>query len=243
MSGIHGGFQVRQHRPWRLWLSLLVVAALLVVMFLLGRVWQNYELERLQLTRETLQSRVAELEQRNQQLVTRNAQLESSARIEGDAYTETQQSLVALQKEILDLREQLVFYQGIVSPEKQAFGVHLQSFELKPKNDMGLYAWKLVLTKQGKSDAAIKGRFDIRILGTRNGEQQSLSLKSVSPDITDKATRFSFRYFQVFEGALQLPEGFEPYEVAVEVKPSTRKVKPFTENIPWATATNGGDNP
>ncbi len=243
MSDIHGGFQVREHRPWRLWLALIVVAALMLSMFLIGRGWQDYEIKRLQLTRDTLQSRIAELEQRNQQLVKRNAQLESNTRIEGDAYAQAKQSLVALQKEILDLREQLVFYQGIVSPEKLAFGVHLQSFELKPKNDKGLYAWKLVLTKQGKSDAPVKGRFDIRIRGARNGKTRSLDLKAVSPGVTDKATRFSFRYFQVFEGELQLPEGFEPDEVTVEISPSTRKIKAFSENISWTTATNGGNKP
>jgi cell division protein FtsB len=243
VSDVHGGFLVRQHRPWRLWLSLLIVLLLLAVMFLLGRAWQNYELQRLQLTRETLQNRVAELEQRNQALVRRNAQLESSARIEGDAYAEARQSLVALQKEILDLKEQLVFYQGIVSPEKQAFGVHLQSFEIRPKNDMGAYAYKLVLTKQGKSDRPVKGRFDIRFMGIRDGKQQSLDLKAAAGNYREKATAFSFRYFQVFEGELKLPEGFEPYEVVVDVKPTTRKVKPFSEKIPWATATNGGNNP
>ena len=243
MTDVHGGFLVRQHRPWRLWLSLIVVAALLAVMFLLGRAWQGYELERLRLNREVLQNRVAELELRNAQLVQRNAQLESSSRIEGDAYDQARQSLVALQKEILDLKEQLVFYQGIVSPEKQALGVHIQSFAVRPKNDMGLYAYKLVLTKQGKSDAVLKGSFGLRIMGTRGGQQQALALKQAKPDFTDKDTRFSFRYFQVFEGAVQIPDSFDPYEVVIEVKPKTRKVKAFTQSIPWSKALNGGENP
>jgi len=243
VSDVHGGFLVRQHRPWRLWLSLIIVLALLAVAFLLGRAWQDYELKRLRLDREVMQNRVAELDLRNRQLVKRNAQLESNARIEGDAYDQTQQSLVALQKEILDLKEQLAFYQGIVSPGKQAFGVHLQSFAIRPKNDMGLYGYKLVLTKQGKSDAPIKGRFDLRIMGARGDRRQTLEFKQAKTGFTEKDTRFSFRYFQVFEGELQLPEGFDPYEVVIEVKPTTRKVKAFTESIPWSGALNGGNNP
>ncbi len=242
MTDVHGGFLVRQHRPWRLWLSVLIVLALLAVSFLLGRAWQDYELERLRLNRDVLQNRVAELEMRNRDLVKRNAQLESGKRIEGDAYRQAQQSVVALQKEILDLKEQLVFYQGIVSPEKQALGVNLQSFEIRPRNDMGLYGYKLVLTKQGKSDAVLKGSFDLRIMGARGGKQQALELAKAKTDFTEKDTRFSFRYFQVFEGAVQLPEGFDPYEVVIEIKPKTRKVKAFGKNIPWSSALIGGED-
>jgi len=242
VTEVHGGFLVRQHRPWRLWLSLIVVVALLLVMFLLGRAWQGYELERLRLSREVLQNRVAELELRNRQLVQRNAQLESSSRVEGDAYDQARQTLVALQKEILDLKEQLVFYQGIVSPEELALGVRIQSFALRPRNDMGLYAYKLVLTKQGKSDTVLKGRVELRIMGARDGRQQALPLKQVKPDFTDKDSRFSFRYFQVFEGAVQIPDNFDPYEVIIEVKPTTRKVKAFTRSIPWSKALSGGES-
>ncbi len=243
MSERHNGFLVREHRPWRFWLALFLVLVLLVIAFLLGRAWQDYELDRLRLSREVLQNRVAELEMRNKQLVKRNAQLESSARIEGDASEQARQSLVVLQKEILDLKEQLMFYKGIVSPEKQALGVNIQSFTLHQRNDMGLYGYKLVLTKQGKSNVVVKGRIDLRIMGVEDSIQKSLDLKSAKPDYKEKDSRFSFRYFQVFEGAVQLPKDFEPYEVVIEIRPATRKVKAFTENLAWTKALNGGDNP
>ncbi len=242
MSKAHGGFQVRQHNPWRLWLIVGLVLMLLLVMFLFGRAYQSYEVTQLKLQRQTLQARIEELESRNAQLVKTNAKLESDSRIEHDAYTRSKDSLLALQKKLLEMKEQLVFYQGIVSPEQLALGVNIQSFELTRKNDLGLYSYKLVLSKRGKSNKLVKGRFDFLVKGQQNEKSLDLPLKQLKQDYTDKDTRFSFRYFQVFEGELMLPEKFEPYDIQLKINPTTKKIKSFTETISWAQAVSGGVN-
>ena len=242
MSRAHLGFKVRQHNPWRLWLGLGLGLALLVTMFLFGRAYQAYELKQFKLIQETLESRIAELEQRNESLVKKNAQITSSGAIERDAYEKAKQTQVSLQKEILGLKEQLVFYQGIVSPEQLALGVNIQSFELNKKNDLGLYSYKLVLTKRGKSSQYVKGKIDFVLKGQADGKQKDLSMKQVKQKYTDKDTKFSFRYFQVFEGDLLVPENFEPYDIELAVKPTTKKIKNFSENISWAEVLSGGNN-
>jgi cell division protein FtsB len=242
MSKAHLGFQVRQHNPLRLWLGLALILLLLVVMFLFGRAYQSYELNQLKLVEETLESRIAELENRNDSLVKKNAQLTSASSIEHDAYEKANESLVSLEKEILALQEQLVFYQGIVSPEELALGINIQSIELNKKNDQGLYSYKLVLTKRGKSSAYIKGTIGIHVKGQAEGEQKKLAMQKVKQDYSEKDTKFSFRYFQVFEGELMLPEGFEPYDIELEVSPVTKKIKNFSETISWAEALSGGNN-
>jgi len=242
MSKAHLGFKVRQHNPWRLWLGLGLVLILLVIMFLMGRAYQSYELRQLKLVEETLESRIAELEQRNENLVKKNAQIMSSSTIERDAYEKANLSLVSLQKEILGLKEQLVFYQGIVSPEQLALGINIQSFELNKKNDLGLYSYKLVLTKRGKSSQYVKGTIDLVLKGQADGEQKDLAIKQVKPEYTEKDRKFSFRYFQVFEGELLVPESFEPYDIELTIKPTTKKIKNFSENISWAEALSGGNN-
>lgn len=242
MSKAHVGFQVRQHNPWRNWLIALLVLLLLAVMFLFGRAYQAYEVSQLKLEKETLQARITELEARNGSLVKRNARLESNSRIEHDAYVQANDSLVSLQKQLLDMKEQLVFYQGIVSPEELALGVNIQSFELTKKNDLGLYSYKLVLSKRGKSNKYVKGRFDMLVKGQSNNAQQDLSLKQLKQEFSDKDTKFSFRYFQVFEGDLMLPDQFEPYDIQLKINPTTKKIKAFSETISWAQAVSGGVN-
>jgi len=238
----HMGFQVRQHNPWRAWLGAGLVLLLLSIMFLIGRAYQSYELGQLKLEKEVMASRIAELEQRNSVIVKKNAQLEGISKIEHDAYQKANRSQVELQKKLLEMKEQLVFYQGIVSPEQLALGVNIQAFELIKKNNLGLYSYKLVLSKRGKSNKFVKGGFNLLIKGQNGEVQKNLDLKKIKQEFKDKDIKFSFRYFQVFEGDMLLPENFEPYDIQVKINPTTKKIKSFSESISWAQAVSGGNN-
>ena len=69
--------------------------------FFLGEHYQAFELERIQLERETLLSQIEELKARNHKLVQKNAHLAGSSKIERDAYQLANQNLVKLQQELL----------------------------------------------------------------------------------------------------------------------------------------------
>jgi len=230
----HRGFQVSQYKPWKLWLVVVIVMGLFFGFFTLGRGYQDYELERFRLEREALVSQVADLETRNGSLVVKNAQLSSNSKIEHDAYNLANKNLIQHQQEILSLKEELAFYQGIVAPSKAALGVNLQDFSMLEKNAPNLYRYKLVLTKSGKSTKSIKGKFGIVLRGDKNGVSSELALADLTEGNVDKPNVFSFRYFQVFEGDVVIPQDFTPYEVDIHINPSTKKVKSFTETISWA---------
>ncbi len=153
----------------------------------------------------------------------------------------TNDSLVKLQQEILGLKEELVFYQGIVSPEQLALGINIQSFELKKKNNGGLYRYKLVLTKRGKSSQVVKGTIEFSVNGQQGGQSSNIPLAELKQDFVASDLKFSFRYFQVFEGDMLLAEGFDPDEIKLMIKPTTRKIKNFSESISWVQALAGGE--
>ena len=133
MSSLHGGFQVRHYRPWKIWVGGLLLVVFLVVSFYLGRNYQSHELDHALLERETLIIRMDELESRNHKLVQKNAHLEGGSKVEREAYEHANQELIQLQQELLAQKEELVFYRGIVSPSNAALGVNLQSFEVRKK--------------------------------------------------------------------------------------------------------------
>ncbi|RLA12088.1 MAG: hypothetical protein DRQ59_08385 [Gammaproteobacteria bacterium] len=231
---MHRGFQVKQYKPWKLWLSLVIVLALLWLFFELGNAYQSFQLRQLNLERETMLNRINELEARNHKLVQKNAQLQGTSKIEHDAYQLSNQTLVELQQVILAQKEELIFYQGIVSPENAALGVNLQSFEVKPRSSPNLYSYKLVLTKQGKVSRKINGSAKITVRGKVDGVVSELKLSKIRVENPGKATKFSFRYFQVFEGDFKLPENLVPYEVEIGISPTTKKVKSYSETVSWA---------
>ncbi len=231
----HRGFQVKQYQPWKLWLGIVFILSLLFAFFTLGREYQSYELARLTLERETLISQINELEVRNSSLVQKNAQLSGTSKIEHDAYQLANRTLIKLQEEILVLKEELAFYQGIVSPTTAALAVNLQSFEVAQKNPQDLHSFKLVLTKSGKSNRKVRGIFNVIFRGEKEGASSEFKLKDIKTDKKKKADNFNFRYFQVFEGDFVMPSGFEPYEAEIHINPSTKKVKSLTETISWTT--------
>ena len=192
------------------------------------------------LERETLITRIDELESRNHRLVQENAHLEGGSKIEREAYEQANQELVRLQQELLKQKEELVFYRGIVSPSNAALGVNLQSFEVRKKNSQNQYSYKMILTKSGKSTKRIIGNTELLIRGESDGNVTELLLTDLVLENSSKATKFAFRYFQVFEGDISLPEGFEPFEVKIGVKPQTKNVKAFTETISWAEVLSEG---
>lgn len=240
MSQLHRGFQVKQHKPWKLWVGFLLISALLLLAFYLGRGYQAYELELLQLERETLVSRIDELENRNHKLVQKNAHLEGGSKIERDAYELANQELVKLQQQLLEQREELVFYRGIVSPSDAALGVSLQTFELRKKSQQNIYSYKMILTQSGKSNRKVRGGAKVVIRGDADGKISELKLSDLRLEKPGSATKFAFRYFQVFEGDIALPEGFEPFEVEIGIKPTTKKVKSFSETRSWASLLSEG---
>ena len=240
MSTLHRGFQVKQYKPWKLWLGLFVLLGLMATFFFIGRGYQAYELERLMLESDVLVNRIAELEARNQKLLQKNAHLAGSSKIEHDAYQVANQELIRLQQELLKQKEELAFYRGIVSPKNAALSVNLQSFEVRRKNSQNQYSYKMILTKSGKSTKKIYGGASVLIRGENGGSVNELKMKDLNLETPGKDTKFAFRYFQVFEGDIALPDGFEPFEVEIGIKPSSKKVKSFTETISWARVLSEG---
>ncbi len=240
MSQLHHGFHVRRYQPWKLWVGLMVVINLMVLVFYLGNRYQALELERLQLAHETLMNRVEEMKTRNHKLVEKNAHLKGSSKIERDAYQITNRSLVKMQQQLLAQKEELAFYQGIVSPKGAALGVNLQSFEVRQKGNQNQYRYKMILTKNGKSTKKLKGAAHVVIRGESGGSVRELKMTDLLLENQNNDTKFAFRYFQVFQGDLTLPDGFEPFEVEIGIISTTKKVKSFSETISWARVLSAG---
>ena len=192
MSGSHGGFQVRQRQPWKIWLILLLVVACLVGSFYLGKFHQAHELDRAHLERETLVSQISALESRNRRLVQENAHLEGGSKIEREAYQQANQELVRLQQELLAQKEELIFYRGIVAPSQSALGVNLQSFEVRRKSNQNEYSFKLILTKSGKSTKKVSGNTELLIRGESGGNVSELKLTDLVLEKADKNTSLPF---------------------------------------------------
>lgn len=181
---------------------------------------------------------IQSLNDQNAALMSSNALLDRGAKIEHDVYVSIKGTLSDLQDEVVELKEQLSFYQNIVSPSATNKGLKIQNFKVSPKDAEGNYHYKIIATKSEKTQRSVSGVIDVQFRGKMLGKEKSLNLKELIPS-SARIPKFSFRYFQSLEGDFNLPGGFEPHEVVVTLKPKGR-MKSVNVALSWAESVSGG---
>ncbi|MGM0594683.1 MAG: DUF6776 family protein [Pseudomonadota bacterium] len=226
---------VRARPPWQRWLVRLLILLSVIAgawaLYQYGRYQGGYDAQQVDEQLQAQRQQLEQMEVENSRLRAQQAILERSAQIEQKAYNELEGEISGLQDEMLELKQELAFYRGIVSPEDAKKGLNLQRFELTPGSTGRSYYYKLVLTQVLNNGEVTYGNVAVSIIGTQEGEEQELKLEQISERESEPG--FRFRYFQAFEGELFLPEGFKPSKVKLVVKPRSKKHKQLTETIDW----------
>lgn len=223
---------LRQRRA-KLTLLLLALGLAGWGVFLLGQQAAGLDNGSLRAERDRLLAQLDEAESSNRRLSSRVAVLERAEQIDRQAYGEVERSLKQVQDEMLELKEEVAFYRGIVSPAETASGLSVTRFSLFGMGEAGVYRFKLVLTQLRTNNRLVKGHARISIDGVLLGKQTRLSLKEVSGGTLDRL-KLRFKYFQNIEGDIVLPEGFLPSRVIIEVMPTGKGWQPFKKSFDWS---------
>ncbi len=202
-------------------------------LFEYGRERGGYD--RLAATRErqALLETIAGLEARNSELSARIAILEQASEVDRHAYAEVDQTLKSLQDELLELREEVAFYRGIVGPADISKGLHIQSFMVKRGAGANTYHYRLIMTQYGKNTRPMKGVARMSVAGVLDGRQVEYDLKALDPR-KRPYMKFRFKYFQELTGDLELPEGFLPLRVILKTVPQGKGARATEKVYNWA---------
>lgn len=222
----------------RLGVAIMVAGALLLLAasFETGRFRAGYDTLAVADNLALLHGQIDGLEQRNSALREQKAILERSGQIERQAYKQLEGTVTGLQDEILELKEELAFYRGIVSPTDASKGLKLQNFELTKGTDPRQYHYKVVLTQVLNNGSVARGSLQFEVAGLSGGVQQSYTLEQISDSKGEPA--FKFKYFQILEGNFILPEGFEPIKVNLTVKAKSKAHNNLTQAFDWVVTEN-----
>ncbi len=233
-----GELIVKPHRPWRravivsAWVGLVL---LVLGAYELGHYRAGYKRLDFAAERQRLKAELAAQAKSNADLSERITILQRTQAIDNEAYQVVRNDLKQLQDEILELREEVEFYRGIVSPTERQAGLNIQTFKLQPAGEERLYHFELVMSQVLKNDRYVKGVVKLYLQGVQEGEPLTLNFGDITPN--DSVDRdFRFRYFQRMEGDIRLPESFLPRNVLVEMAPQGRKQ--ISKSFPWLV--NGG---
>ncbi len=225
--------QIRKRRPRRGMGIVLTIAALVTVALVMYQVGYYEAVGKegdLYQTNDDLQQQVKQLTQENIDLKAAATLLQRTQQVEAEASSEVQGRLRDLQAEILELQEEITFYRGIVAPSEATTGLRIQRFEITPLAEPGMARYQLVLTQVLKDETVSRGEVDIEIQGVQEGRPKLLPVSGL-PEQKSGPLKFSFKYFQKFEGDLLLPPGFVPHSIDVNVRPSSGKS--IKESFKW----------
>lgn len=152
------------------------------------------------------------LQQENRELREALARAERAIQMDQASYQELEKSLKVSAQEILKLREELNFYRNIISPADKKAGLRIQSLEIESAG-ANRYRYKLVLIQALKHEHTIRGTARFEIIGVQAG--QDAVLRHPAPN--ERAIGVNFKYFQDIEGRFDLPAGFTPQRIKVNV--------------------------
>ena len=228
---------IKSHHPWRHRAKLGALFLLLLIMcwgvFEYGFSRAGYDNSDLHEERTLLSEQLAEEKKLIQDLRAKVAVLERAAQVDKQAYGSVEVSQKQVQDEMLELKEEVAFYRGIVAPMETASGLSIPSLQVTEIGEAGVYRFKLVFTQMKSNQKIVKGYAKVVFEGVKNGTQVQLSLKEVSGGALDKL-KLRFKYFQNNEGEIVLPKGFLPSRVLVELVPTGKGMIRVKKTFDWS---------
>jgi uncharacterized membrane protein len=189
------------------------------------------EVEALQSERRELNRSLRQANSENERLRDELTYLRRSQEIDGQTCENVKASLDVLQAEVLDLREQVAFYRGIVSPEMARAGVRVYSLKVHPAEGLQNYRFEVVLIQSMRHERQVDGELRVTVEGLRGGKTAAVPA-TADGSASARNLLFSFRYFQEFNGAFTLPAGFSPRQIRVQLIPEG-VTQPIEESFDW----------
>ena len=231
----------RSRRPSALTILVaILIPAAAYLFFELGRYQAGYSMLDRQRQVEALQREAAEGRRTIDELTRQVAILETSRDIDRETYSRVERSLTELEANLQAQEEELAFYRGIISPPDGVPGLRIQSLEIDPAGGEQRYVLRLVLMQAVVHNRTVRGVVTLRLAGNRDGTAMTLPLDEVTAEDGLGEIEYEFRYFQGLERQIELPVGFEPTSVEVEVRPTEPREDPLTRSFEWAAVSGEG---
>lgn len=191
---------------------------------------------------EVMQSSVANLTAENQTLNTQLNVKKVELEVASIANEQAQISYKELMQKRASLQEQISFYQKVMAPELTQDGFVVESVEVSSTASANNYAMKVMMLQRESIKAVIKGTLKISLRGSQNQVPIQYDLENLL-DGENQNLAFSFKYFQVLELRLTLPEYFVPEQIEIntDVYKFKRLRGSYSRSIEWNEAYSESD--
>lgn len=215
----------RKYGRFRLFIGfIIVVAGALLLGYWLGFHALTRDMALLDSQQQRLEALYKQSDQQLQQIDFLGVEVE----VQKQASVYVQSQMQQLQEENFKLQKDLNFYQKVMAPELEAEGMAVESFSIMPSKSERIFHYKLVLVQTTKRKRFAKGFIEFKVKGSFNDKVKTYDIKALVDGFDKKSLNFSFRYFQILEGDLTLPENFAPETVLIAAILPTRKWQKYS---------------
>lgn len=227
-------------RPlWMYGVAVVVAVGALYLAFELGRLRSGFAVIDHRREVSALQQRIEQERAAADELRRQVAIAQTSGEIDRETYSQVESNLSNLQAKIQAQEEELVFYRGIVSPQDGVAGLRIQSLEVLPADGERRYSVRLVLVQAVVHSRKLAGQVKLQLEGLRDGQMASLDGSQLAASDGRYDVAYDFRYFQGLETELELPVGFEPQRINVEIWPNEAKAEKVYQSFDWVVTSAG----
>ena len=181
--------------------------------------------------RQSLAEQILTLQSENEELRRALALMRAADGVDREAYRRVARELDDLQSQIAELNEELAFYRGIMTPAEGQEGLQVQTVQIVPVDGHRAYQLRLMLVQAGRNDRQVSGTLSVAVAGEGPDGARTLALEDLSDSTEGLA--YAFRYFQVLEQEIMLPELFLAERVDVRIRPKGRGQGAAEVSFPW----------
>ncbi|EDY86156.1 conserved hypothetical protein [gamma proteobacterium HTCC5015] len=229
-------YRVKPHDPRRHTVRLalygLVAAGLLAIAFTVGYLFAGYRYEALSEAVGQLRTQLDATQSQRRELQQRASLAERTSESNRAEAQEARQALAELQSQLIELREELVFYQSLLSPAERDPGLHIKSFEVLPTEQPNHYQYLLILTQVRSNSRFASGHVSVGVASASDETEPSIERELDRQD-------FRYKFFQRVSGEFEWKEGALPAELIVTVSPSSGRLESVAEVYPWQSVVSG----
>lgn len=180
-------------------------------------------------------------EQEGQQLA-----LQMGAEVDRQALEKMRRTVVVLDRKLSAYQEELDLYRNLVKSDQLEKGLQISNFLIRSTETPGVYRYRFALRKTEGLSKTTKVSFSVSWEGVLAGKAVQYSLAQLDPDVESMPISSRFKYFQLIEGVIHLPDGFEPESIRATIWPSAKKTRSNELFLSWdfargQTDTNRGE--
>ncbi len=138
------------------------------------------------------------------------------------------------QKELIaTLEEGLRFFRSLMVPDGEATGLSLRDPELVLGGTARRIEYRIFVQHQSRIHEMVHGTLSLQVFGFEGEQEVRYTLPQLSEGLDNASVPLHFRYFQAVEGALTLPQGFEPKGLIVMAEATKPRKTEIREEFPW----------